>query len=225
MKTDLIYRNDDVEKDKNFEIRTMPLQEIEMRAQTDNPQKITGYAAVYDQWTEIADWWGDTFQERIAPGAMAETLADGHTILALRNHDWNEYFGKKDVNLTLEERQDGLYFECTPIDNAAGRDALAEVESGLVSGCSFGFRIKDQVWEEKDGAWFRTITKLDLYEITLTPIPAYAQTTAELRSLTPQTDKRNNQTAPKSGDVMSEEERQQLLVDVESSLKQFKQYM
>ncbi|AFH62258.1 HK97 family phage prohead protease [Paenibacillus caseinilyticus] len=168
------------------EVRTLRLTKLETRALGDEAStgtKITGYAAVYEEFTELRDWWGDRFYERIAKGAFDDTLADGHDIFALKNHDWNLILGRSGANLTLESHENGLYFELLPNNSSLGQDMKEDVRSGLIKGCSFGFRIVDQEWEQRDDDWFRTIKKVELQEITLTPIPAYSSTTAEVRSL------------------------------------------
>lgn len=176
----------------NNEVRTIIVKDLEERAKGDGGNKITGFAAVYDEFTEIRDLWGDTFHERIVKGAFKDTLSDGHDIFALHNHNWNKVIGRTGANLVLEDRENGLYFDLVPNQTSLGRDMLEDVRSGLIKGCSFGFRIVDQDWEERDGTWFRTINKAELSEITLTPIPAYSQTNAEVRSLTPNQEKKQN---------------------------------
>lgn len=169
----------------NNEVRTIVVRDLEERSKGDGGNKITGFAAVYEEFTEIRDMWGDKFHERIAKNAFRDTLSDGHDIFALKNHNWNQVIGRTGANLILEDRDTGLYFDLVPNQTSLGKDMLEDVRSGLIKGCSFGFRIVDQDWEERDGEWFRTINKAELSEITLTPIPAYSQTSAEVRSLTP----------------------------------------
>lgn len=169
----------------NNEVRTIVVRDLEERSKGDGGNKITGFAAVYEEFTEIRDIWGDKFHERIAKNAFRDTLSDGHDIFALKNHNWNQVIGRTGANLILEDRESGLYFDLVPNQTSLGKDMLEDVRSGLIKGCSFGFRIVDQDWEERDGEWFRTINKAELSEITLTPIPAYSQTSAEVRSLAP----------------------------------------
>ncbi|MBN2909149.1 HK97 family phage prohead protease [Polycladomyces sp. WAk] len=199
-----------VDKNQN-EIRTLLIQSIETRSVGESGTKITGLAAVYDEFTPLVDWWGDTFYERIQKGAMKDTLADGHDIFALKNHDWSAILGRTGANLTLSDTENGLFFELTPNNSTLGRDILEDVRSGLIRGCSIGFRILDQYWEERDGDWFRTITKLELREITLTPIPAYTSTSAEVRSLTPDTVKKGGEMPEIS--ASEQEERQKILLE------------
>jgi uncharacterized protein len=173
-----------LDKNQN-EIRTLWIQHLETRSQANTDPKITGRAAVYGEFQLLMDMWGDHFYECIQKGALTETLAADHDIFALKNHNWNEILGRTGTNLTLSDQENGLYFELVPNQSTLGKDILEDVRSGLIQGCSIGFRIVDQEWEERKGAWFRTIIELELREITLTPIPAYTSTSAEVRSLTP----------------------------------------
>ncbi len=196
------------------------INQLETRAEGETGTKIVGYAAVYDQFVQLMDWWGETFHERIQKGAIRDSLAAGHDIFALKNHDWNAILGRTGANLTLEDRENGLYFELKPNNSTLGRDILEDVRSGLIKGCSIGFRILDEEWEERDGEWFRTIKKLELREITLTPIPAYVSTSAEVRSLTPDLAKKPPETA--QNDLAEQQERQAILDEAERILSQLK---
>lgn len=192
------------------EVRTVLLSGIETRAQGETGSKINGIAVVYDEFTKIRDFWGDEFYERIEKGALKDTLADGHDIFALKNHNWDAILGRTGANLTLSDESDGLHFELIPNNSTQGRDILEDVRSKLIKACSFGFRIIDQSWDFRENAYFRTIHKLELREITLTPIPAYASTTAEVRSLTPELIKK-----PEIPVLNAEqEERNALLADI-----------
>ncbi|SFT04150.1 HK97 family phage prohead protease [Marininema halotolerans] len=191
------------------EVRTLPILELNTRtAEGSKKPKISGRAAVYDEFTEIQDYWGDTFHERIQKGAISESISKGHDIFALRNHNWSDVLGRTGANLTLSDKEEGLYFELAPNDSTLGRDTMEDIRSGLIKGCSIGFRIEDEEWEERDGAFFRTITEIELLEVTLTPIPAYTSTTAEVRSLTPDL----VQSKIKQGS-MEDEERQAILAE------------
>lgn len=197
------------------EVRTLKINELESRSK-ENSNNISGYAVVYDTYTEIRDAWGDTFHERIDPDAMVKTLQNGHDIFALRNHDYNQIVGRSGVNLTLENHENGLYFDLTAPNTTLGRDLLEEVRTGLIKGCSFGFRVNEDEWTERDGEYFRTIKDVELREITLTPIPAYSETSAEVRSLNLKVDKTDEPM-----DTYAEE-RKQILADAQEVLNRLK---
>jgi len=201
------------------EVRTLLIRNIDTRSAGESGAKIDGFAAVYDEYTEIMDWWGDSFQERIQRGALTDTLGDGHDIFALKNHNWNEVLGRTGANLVLTDRENGLFFDLTPNQSTLGRDIVEDVRSGLIKGCSIGFRILEQLWEERDDTWFRTITKIELREITLTPIPAYTSTTAEVRSLTPPAGCGRSQAPSPSAEL---QERQAILEEANKIIETYK---
>ncbi|EIE0341770.1 HK97 family phage prohead protease, partial [Salmonella enterica] len=67
----------------------------------------------------------------------------------------------------------GLRFELTPPDTQTGRDVLALVERGDISGMSFGFRALKESWDVTPSPYIRTVTAAELREITVTSLPAY----------------------------------------------------
>ncbi len=158
---------------------------LEFRNANLEERKLEGYAAVFsDDYTKLSDRWGDTFYEKVSPGAFLKTLADKtRDKFMLINHDWNKVVGRTNSNLILEEDGQGLRFELNVPNTTDGNDLLENVKNKLIQGCSFGFNIKDDItrWDEKWN-FYRDITKVELFEITATPIPAYADTEINARS-------------------------------------------
>ena len=167
---------------KRREKRTVNL---EIRSTNVEERKLEGYAAVFNEnYTLLRDRWGEKFYERVMPGAFKDTIKErADDIFMLINHDWNKVVGRSNSNLTLEEDEKGLRFELTIPNTTDGNDLLENVKNGLIRGCSFGFNIKDEEtrWDEKWN-FYRDITKVELFEITATPIPAYADTEIAARS-------------------------------------------
>lgn len=166
----------------SMEKRTVSL---ELRSLNEDERKIEGYAAVFsDEYTKLKDRWGDTFYEKISPGAFLKTLADStRDKFMLINHDWNKVVGRTNSNLVLQEDNHGLRFELDVPNTTDGNDLLENVRSGLIKGCSFGFNIIDSKtrWDD-DWNFYRDITEVELFEVTATPIPAYADTEIAARS-------------------------------------------
>ncbi|WP_370773383.1 HK97 family phage prohead protease [Clostridium sp.] len=158
---------------------------LEIRSTNVEERKLEGYAAVFNEnYTLLRDRWGEKFYERVMPGAFKDTIKErADDIFMLINHDWNKVVGRSNSNLTLEEDEKGLRFELTIPNTTDGNDLLENVKNGLIRGCSFGFNIKDEEtrWDEKWN-FYRDITKVELFEITATPIPAYADTEISARS-------------------------------------------
>ena len=158
------------------EIRAFEIEDLEVRQAEAGPM-IRGYAAVFDKLSLPLGG----FREKIRQGAFRWSLEHKKRILALWNHDSSLPIGSTDGGqLRLEEDSKGLYFELVPIDTNTGRDVREMVKSGVVKGVSFGFFVKGDEWDDKAG--IRTLTDVDLVEISPTPFPAYPATTIAARS-------------------------------------------
>ena len=165
---------------ENMEQRTMSL---EIRSADIENRKLVGYAAIFrEEYTQLRDRWGDVFYERVRPGAFKKSLAE-RAVCMLVNHDWSKIVGRTGSNLILEEDDKGLRFELDIPNTTDGNDLLENVRNGLIQGCSFGFNIKNQTtrWDD-NGAFYRDIDEVELFEVTATPIPAYVDTEISARS-------------------------------------------
>ena len=74
----------------------------------------------------------------------------------------------------------GLQYEVDLPDTAAARDVHALVARGDVSGSSFGFKVTGDKWDTSGVRLgrlpLRTITEVELFDVSLVTYPAYAQT-------------------------------------------------
>ncbi|ATU92742.1 HK97 family phage prohead protease [Phyllobacterium zundukense] len=141
---------------------------------------ISGYAVMFGDETIIAG----EFRERIAPGCFARTLRENPDVLALLSHDSGRVLGRTTAGtLTLREDRIGLWFSLEADSTTpSGQEALGTVRRQDVRGCSFGFRVRAEEWDDGGNRLpLRTIKDVDLYEITLTATPAYPTTSAALR--------------------------------------------
>lgn len=143
--------------------------------------RLVGYAAVFNQRTEIAGLW----IEEVAPGAFAEAIADGADVRALFNHDANRVLGRTAAGtLALREDETGLRYEITPDPtDPEAMSVLAKVRRGDVTGSSMGFTVRGEEWQRATEAGqlpVRRITAVDwLRDVGPVTFPAYEQTTAE----------------------------------------------
>lgn len=165
---------------------TQPGQILERRAAAAlaaaGPGRLGGYAAVYGAWS--ADLGG--FVERVLPGAFAASLAAPERILALWDHDGRHVLGRVGAGtLRLASDARGLRFEVDLPPTTAGRDLAALVERGDVAGASFAFRVRQsgEAWDFAGEPARRTLSAVELAEITVTAQPAYAETSVARRSL------------------------------------------
>ena len=153
---------------------------LEIRAGTETePTTISGYAIKFNSVTKIGDW----FREVIRPEAVPDDIQT-QDIRALWNHNSDFPLGRtKNDSLTLEKDEKGLRFTITPPDTSWGRDALESVKRGDVSGMSFGFFVIKDKWTEETGKTpLRELLSVDLLEVSPVTFPAYASTSAKVRS-------------------------------------------
>lgn len=143
-------------------------------------EKISGYAAMFDSATTIAG----EFREMLAPGCFTRTLNENPDVIMLLSHDIGRVLGRTTAGtLSLREDSTGLWFDLLPDPTTpSGQEAIGNVRRGDVRGCSFGFRVKKEEWQDGgDRLPLRIIKDVDLFETTLTAAPAYGTTTATLR--------------------------------------------
>lgn len=157
---------------------------VEIRAAPEgskSPGIVTGIAAPYDEWADI----GGMFREKYAPGAFRARQPENQ--FAYRNHNWDEPLGSTKANtLRFFDSPEGLRFELELPDTTVGRDFAVLISRGDVQGASLGFRTRGEEWrfaKNKDESDERVITDAEVYEVSLTHIPAYEGTTAALRNM------------------------------------------
>lgn len=155
----------------------------ELRAsEKDGVKRISGYAAVFDSWSEDLGW----FREKISPGAFRDALKTSDT-MALFNHDHNIILGRQSAGtLRLKEDERGLHMEVDLPDTQVANDVYELIDRGDVRGQSFGFSVGESEWRYKDDTEEldeRTIIKVkELFDVGPVTYPAYPDTSVAKRS-------------------------------------------
>ncbi|OAB36490.1 peptidase U35 [Paenibacillus macquariensis subsp. macquariensis] len=143
---------------------------------------IDGYVVKFNQRSQLI--WGE-FYERVAKGAFARSLQE-NTIKALWNHRTDFVLGStKNSTLRLQEDEVGLRFELDLPNNSWGRDAFESIQRGDVDGVSFGFNVRQDAWQylKEEDVYERTLLEVNLFEVSPTPFPAYADSEVNQRSI------------------------------------------
>lgn len=161
-----------------MEIRKHDVQELRIEQQ-DDTVTLHGYVTKYNERSQFMG-----FYEQVDKKAFDNTLKNDNNVFALYNHDWNKILGStRNGTLKLETDDIGLKFTLQPKANTSFlNDARELVDSGELRGMSFGFIVKEDDWESRDGHDIRTLKDVDLREVTLTAIPAYESSEVALRS-------------------------------------------
>jgi len=145
--------------------------------------RMVGYAAV---WHSLSHDLGG-FREIIAPGAFDRTLRENPDVFALAEHDPMRILGRT-TNGTLRIQPDerGLRVELLPADTSYARDLLALVKRGDVAGMSFRFRPYPggaSMDLKASPLPLRTLTSVELREVSIVSTPAYPDTSIGVRDL------------------------------------------
>lgn len=174
-------------KPTNREIRSL---EGEIKMVGDD-RIVEGYAVVFNSRSnELWDFGDGTFVEIIERGAITPELVASSDVKALLYHNRERVLGrsnKGEGSLTLELDDHGLKYRFKAPNTADGDTAVELVKRGDISGSSFAFTVAtggSRMEEQADGTILRTITKISgLYDITLTPDPAYSDTSVAVREM------------------------------------------
>ncbi len=150
-----------------------------------------GTGATYDEWTEINSRFEGHFMERFAAGSFRKTISEGgDRIRCLFHHGQDPNVGVKPLGTItdLSERGRGVEYDVDLFDADYVRALVPGLEAG-VYGSSFRFGIVKKEDERKrvsneKGLLERTIREASMRELGPTPFPAYAGTSAGLRSIT-----------------------------------------
>ena len=143
--------------------------EFALRKSSEDAGEISGYFSTYDR---IPDSYGDV----IAPGAFAESIQkrkeSGHPFPLCWNHDLNQIIGSVDPD-NITDTDKGPLMTATFFDTPLAQEKREIVKSGVVYQFSFAYDVQD--WEEvelEDGRKANELRKLDLFEVSIVPIPA-----------------------------------------------------
>lgn len=177
----------DSEAPAEIELR---FRELEIRAGTDAEgrptRRVEGLAVPYQSRTTIRSWGGHSFEEWIEPGAFGETLRANADVRLLLEHDARSLLARtKAGNLRLRDGSQGLEFEADLPDTQLARDALENIRAKNYPGMSFGFIPKEMVRAYEPNGRLRSVghRAAQLREISIVSLPAYAKTSAAVRSV------------------------------------------
>ena len=130
---------------------------------------VEGYAST---WTKTPDSYGDI----VIKGAFTDTLkkrkATGHPFPLCFNHDVDQIIG---AVFEAEEDDYGLKIKASFLNTPAAQEKRELVKEGIVWQFSFAYSVlgwEEPTEEEKKQGIFNKLTKLELYEVSLVPVPA-----------------------------------------------------
>ena len=130
---------------------------------------ISGYFSTYDR---IPDSYGDV----IAKGAFTETIQkrkeSGHPFPLCWNHDLNQIIGSIDPD-NIEDTDKGPLMTASFFNTPLAQEKREIVKSGVVYQFSFAYDVLEAGPATlEDGVKVNELKKLDLFEVSIVPIPA-----------------------------------------------------
>ena len=173
-------------ENKNTEIRTR-----DTAYTVDDGVRLSGRAVCFNEVSEVLydPKNGRYFREVIAPGAISQDLVDGSDIKLLVDHDRNRMLARRrngNGSLSVEVRDDGVWFGCDRPDTTLGHDMWELVRRGDYSQMSFAFTVdpSDVTWDRSGDVPTRTVNRISgLYDLSIVQDPAYTQTSVDARSI------------------------------------------
>jgi phage head maturation protease len=148
----------------------------------------------FNEWAEINSIFEGRFLERFAPGALAKTIAENRQRMrVLFHHGRDPQVGVKPLGpiARLGETGDRVSYEVQLLDTDYVRELIPGLEAGQY-GTSFRFDVvRDEIvrrpgrsGHNPEGLPERTVIEARVPEFGPTPFPAYAGTSAAVRSAT-----------------------------------------
>ncbi len=140
--------------------------------------RVVGHAAVFGQLAQIRGGL-----ERVDPAAFNRALNEKHDVVLLFNHDGLPLGRTSSGTLRLGIDENGLTVDNDLPDTQLGHDVRALMARGDLRAMSFGFIPTADRFDEVEGKHVRTITDLDLFDVSIVTNPAYSGTDVALRSM------------------------------------------
>lgn len=129
--------------------------------------------------------WREVISKDVFSRAIQRAFDNGRDIDFISDHDDSKILAStKNNSLTLEEDDQGLHVMADIVETSWGKDILALVKSGIITGLSFGMQVNQQRWSKcEDGIDLRIIDDIDLFEVSAVRNPAYPLTNLESRGI------------------------------------------
>lgn len=162
---------------------------------------LEGYAAVFDQRTEIDSWEG-SFVETIRKGAFRKTVRERTPVLQF-DHGRHPLVGSIPIGRigTISEDDQGLYVQARLSDNWLIEPVRVAIRDQTITGMSFRFDVVRDEWRDNQGVLLkpgelidllydagergpleRTLVEVKVRELGPVVFPAYEATTVSVRA-------------------------------------------
>lgn len=172
---------------KVIEVRSLPAEFRDLDT-SDDVMKVSGILNIPNaQSAPLNGKDGNAFIETIQPQAFAQAITNALQIDLLAMHDPSLLLASTDNDsLDLTQNGDGnIQIDATLANTQPAKDTYAMIQDGLMGGLSFGMYVNNCTWGVADDGVtpLRTITDLDIFEVSIVRHPAYESTTIETRNI------------------------------------------
>ena len=152
---------------------------VEIREDENGLVKVEGYAAVFNQETNI----GGMFREKIEAGAFKDAVGRDDVVF-LVNHDGLPLARTRSGTLELKEDKHGLFIS-TELDSSDPdvQQIIPKMKRGDMDKMSFAFMSDVEEWDDASEIPLRTVKEARLFDVSIVNNPAYEGTEIGLRSL------------------------------------------
>lgn len=158
------------------ETRKKEIRLVEMRAVEGEEMVVEGYAAVFDQVTDIG-WYKEVIDRN------AFDNADMSDIVMKYNHEDSvlPLARTRGGTLTFVIDDHGLKIRARLVDTTVNKDIYTLIKEGILSKMSFAFTVNQEQWNEDTDT--RRILAFDkIFDVSVVDVPAYESTEIYARS-------------------------------------------
>lgn len=161
-----------------FKVQARKADASDGEGQTDNEMIVEGYAVRFNSPTVLFEYDGIEYKEQIDDRAFQEAKMDD--VIFNYDHQGKVMARTRNKTLELEVREDGLFIKANLAGTEEGRKLYEEIRGGYIDRMSFQFSINEEEYDKKNHMW--TVRKVKrLYDVSAVSIPAYDDTSIEVR--------------------------------------------
>ena len=123
------------------------------------------------------------FQEVLVPGCFDISLGTRDVIATVDHNDAYLLGRLGNGSLKLFPSETQIDIELLPANTTYGRDLIVCIERQDIQGMSFAFDVLRDEWEMVGDLPVRKVLQAELYEVSFVAMPAYPETSVDLRSI------------------------------------------
>lgn len=166
-------------EDREYRAVVIPLQINPQEKRIDSEYYVEGFATTFDKPYLLYEYDGIKYYETIDRKALEQ--ADLSDVIMQYNHAGNVLARISNDTLGIEAAERGLFVYADLSKSQPARTLYEEIESGLVTKMSWGFRVLADGYDKTTRT--RTITKIGkVYDVSAVSLPANGDTEISARS-------------------------------------------